>query len=503
MLKKICVLLLAAFAIGLVTCELDVAPRVNVSFDDPGGGNTIGAVVIKRGESLGSKLPKPTRPGPYTLFGWFDGATRYDANTPIFADVTLTARWSDDVCTVSFEFTQTTDGSDPETFPDKIIKPTAEILPVTALKGVPLGPLNYPVTPRAKGWTLETWELEGEDFTYDTPVPGDIVLTARWIPATVFTVTFNPGPGAAAISPMQVFAGECIDEWEKRFPPKPTTTSADPRAFFVDWLDNENRVYDGTVPITRNITINGKWGLPPFILNLRMASDGGDIDVIAAAPAEDYGNVDYAPVVREAWDSPNGPGFLSGGKKYVIVNTNTYDVPNNTNRWRIIYRIKLKAGVLNGTSPFDVGFYSRYTIRARFYGNQQATQDWTGGGFQPNTPCEESGYKEKGLLVGVSSQSDDGWGQISWCLAANWDGQGANDETLLQRYNLDRKGGTINDVWAPMRALPNGKTYPEYLIVQTSDNYIGHIEIYQIVFHNGEWEHGAYEGEEPPKVEEP
>jgi hypothetical protein len=224
-----------------------------------------------------------------------------------------------------------------------------------------------------------------------------------------------------------------------------------------------------------------------------MAGDGGDIAEVVADgdPENGYGGVDYLPEVKEAWDSkPEHP-------KWVIVNTVTYDVPYNTNRWRIIYRIKLKSGVLNGpTADFDVGFYTRYTIRGRFYANKQGTKSWTGGGFKPNSQADDFGYKEEGLLKGVSSPSDDGWGQISWCMAPNWSGEGANPDTLLQRYNLDRKGGTINDVWAPTRALPQGEFFPEYLIVQTSDNYIGHIEITQIVFHNGEKKYTMYEDED-------
>jgi len=257
----------------------------------------------------------------------------------------------------------------------------------------------------------------------------------------------------------------------------------------VAWLDDENREYNGRVPITRTpLTIKGKWGLPPKIINFQT-----EIDSVTSSPSDDqYGNVNYDAKVREAWDS------TAEKPKWVIVNDGTYDAPYNTNRWRILYRIQFKL-----PADFSTGFYTRYTIRARFYANKQGARTWTGGGFQPNKPTEEAGYSEKGWLTSLKylaaddpdpSRSEDGWGQVSWCSTANWDGQGASAETMLQRYNLDRKGGTIEDTWAPLRSQE--LAYPPYLLIQTSDAYVGHIEITEIVFHNGEKKYTMYEGEE-------
>jgi hypothetical protein len=478
MMKKFNVLLaLAIVLLGLAACELDTAPRVTVTLQDPSNSNPTKTVIVEKGSSLGSSLPTAanyTRPGPYVLYGWFEGQSQYLSGTPIGADITLTARWSDDVATVKFAFTQTDDMGN-------VIEPVVPIPDVTIIKGVPLGPLAFPVTPRAQGWEFINWLLGEEEFTFESTVSGDITLTAKWEPKTVFTVTFNPGPGVTAIAPMEVYANECIDEWKVRFPDTPTNNPVNAAAFFVAWLDDENRFYDGRVPIRRSLTITGRWGLPPYIVDLQ-----NDIDsVVSSEVGGNYGSTEYDPVVREAWDStPENP-------KWVVVNQNTYTPPYNENRWRILYRIAFKDDL-----DLKVGFYTRYTIRARFYANKQATAAWTEGGFQPNNLAEEAGYTEAGLLKGVNSQSDDGWGQISWTSVANWNGQGADAETMLQRYNLDRKGGTINDTWVPARSQE--LAYPPYLLIQTSDNYIGHIEVYQIVFHNGEWIHTAYEGEEPP-----
>jgi hypothetical protein len=449
---------------------LDTRPRVTVTFDDPAGGNRIASVTIERGASLGGKLPvNLTRDGPYEFYGWFDGAQQYFSNTPVGADVTLTARWSDEFVTVSFEF------------PD--VQPVVPVPDITAVMDTPLGPLGFPVTPRAEGYVFDCWLLDGVEFTSDDPVPGDIVLTASWLPKQVFTVKFVPGPGGPPDFELKVYENECIDEWEVRFPEKPKTNTVNPRAFFVAWFDDENREYDGRTPITRNLTgesaIKGKWGLPPKIIDFLT-----EVESVVSSIDAGYGNVDYDAKVREAWDS------TTENPKWVIVNDTTYDLPYNTNRWRILYRVSLKL-----PDDFNTGFYTRYTIRARFYANQQGKEGFAEEGkFVPNKPAKAAGYSKDGLLTGVSSPSDDGWGQISWCSEANWNGGGADAETMVQRYNLDRKGGTIDDTWAPLRSqnLP----YPPYLLIQTSDNYIGHIEITQIVFHNGEKKYTMYENED-------
>jgi len=474
-MKKINVLFALALVCVFAACQLDTKPRVTVTFDDPAGGNRISSVTIERGASLGGKMPKNlTREGPYVFYGWFEGSLQYLPNTPVGADVTLTARWSDEFVTVSFEFP----GG---------IQPAVPVNDVTAIRDMPLGPLGFPVTPRARGYAFDCWLLDGKEFTFEDPVPGDIVLTASWVAKERFTVTFDPGPGGGDKRNIVVYENECIDEWEVRFPPKPETNTVNPKAFFVSWFDDENREYDGRTVISRNnITVKGKWGLPPYIIDLRMVANGGEIvEIIPSSVEGGYGDVDYQPKSRES--------IIDG--KQVIVNEVAYDVPNNTNRWRILYRIRIRL-----PSDFSTGFYTRYTIRARFYANRQGAQTWPtdpnykDGQFIPNTPAKAAGYSKDGLLKGVSSPSDDGWGQVSWCSVANFDGQGANADTMIQRYNLDRKGGTIDDTYAPLRSqeLP----YPPYLLVQTSDNYIGHIEITEIVFHNGEKKYTMYTDEE-------
>jgi hypothetical protein len=471
-MKKRFILFALVLALGclFITCELDTAQFATVTFEDPIGENIVEPVTLKRGETLGGKLPESYEKAGFVFRGWFDGGTQYFPTSPVGADITLITRWSPilEYATVSFAFVE----------PDSdgyLIKPVSEILPITVEKGQPLGFSLFPINPRAKGWEFDTWYMEdGKEFTTATPIVEDMTVTATWIQKTSkYTVTFDPGPGVTPIpAPIEVFAGECINEWENRFPRNPTRNPINARAFFVMWHDEEKRVYTGRTPITRDVKITGKWGLPPFVVDFDKHLEY----------VQDWGGArgDLVPEVRNSYDG-----------KRVIVNTKTYDVPNNAGRWEILYRIKFK-----WPDDFSTGFYTRYTIRARFYANQQGAKSWTGGGFKPNNPADASGYSSAGRLFGINNPSDDGWGQVSWTLTEAATGEGANATTIIQRYNLDRKGGTIDDSWESEKGTPAERAKPPYLIIQTSDNYIGHIEITQIVFHNGEEKYTMYEDEE-------
>ena len=63
---------------------------VNVNFDLDGGTGTTLQKVLK-----GQKLTEPTKPykSAYTFDGWYNGEQKYDFDTPVFDEITLTAKW--------------------------------------------------------------------------------------------------------------------------------------------------------------------------------------------------------------------------------------------------------------------------------------------------------------------------------------------------------------------------------------------------------------------------
>ena len=64
---------------------------VNVNFDLDGGTGTTLQKVLR-----GQKLAEPTKPykSAYTFDGWYNGEQKYNFDTPVFEEITLTAKWT-------------------------------------------------------------------------------------------------------------------------------------------------------------------------------------------------------------------------------------------------------------------------------------------------------------------------------------------------------------------------------------------------------------------------
>jgi hypothetical protein len=93
--------------------------------------------------------------------------------------------------------------------------------------------------------------------------------------------------------------------------------------------------------------------------------------------------------------------------------------------------------------------------------------------------------------VGDEMPPVEGYGQISWSTVLNDNGNPGNapNTVIAQQYNLGTS--TINQQWqvgGHYTGDPEEAKRPAVLLVQTSDSWIGRIEIYEIAFHNGEEE---------------
>jgi len=150
-----------------------------VSFDLDGGiylgEDEIDDVKVEKGKALLTRFPSsaPQKQG-FIPKGWFDGATEYEADTPITADVTLKVKWeAGQVPTYTVKFD--TDGGTPSTIPD--IEDVEE--------GQPIGATNFPANPRKDGQWFDGWVGDDEeDYTATTPITANVTLTAQWTPNT-------------------------------------------------------------------------------------------------------------------------------------------------------------------------------------------------------------------------------------------------------------------------------------------------------------------------------
>ena len=111
--------------------------------------------------------------------------------------------------------------------------------------------VQKPENPTRDGFTFGGWLLNGEAFSFDTPITSDITLVAKWIENSAeveeFTVAFS-GDGIN-IPSKTVAKGETVDE-----PAEPTRENFT----FKGWYLGETK-FDFSTPVTSNITLVAKW----------------------------------------------------------------------------------------------------------------------------------------------------------------------------------------------------------------------------------------------------
>ena len=160
----------------------------------------------------------PTKEG-YTFIGWYSGESKWDFETPVTADLTLTAKWQLNRYTITFD---TAGGS--------------EVAPITQDYGTTI---TAPANPTKTGYTFAGW-----DKTIPTTMPaGDMTITAQW-QANQYTITFKPENGGQDIVIKQDY-GTAITA-----PANPTKTGYT----FAGW--------DKTIPTTMpagDMTITARW----------------------------------------------------------------------------------------------------------------------------------------------------------------------------------------------------------------------------------------------------
>lgn len=160
----------------------------------------------------------PTKEG-YTFIGWYKGESEWNFETPVTADLTLTAKWQINRYTITFD---TAGGS--------------EVPSITQDYGTAITP---PAAPTRTGYTFAGW-----DKTIPATMPAEnITLTARW-QVNQYTITFKPENGGQDIVIKQDY-GTAITA-----PANPTKTGYT----FAGW--------DKTIPSTMpagDMTITARW----------------------------------------------------------------------------------------------------------------------------------------------------------------------------------------------------------------------------------------------------
>ena len=144
-------------------------------------GNEIEKATVKENETV--KEITPPQIENYIFLGWYIGDEKFDFNTPIIKDISLTAKYELNVVTVTYDL----DGGFG-----------------LALETIPKHTqISIPETPIRKGYKFLKWTLNGKEFSFDTKIDKDITLKAIWSLIEYVTITFDTD-GGTIINPITI-----------------------------------------------------------------------------------------------------------------------------------------------------------------------------------------------------------------------------------------------------------------------------------------------------------
>ena len=236
----------------------EVIGAYTVTFQSEGGSEVASQI---RANTPADRPADPTKEG-YTFIGWYNGESKWNFETPVTADLTLTAKWQINRYTITFD---TAGGS--------------EVPSITQDYGTAITP---PAAPTRTGYTFAGW-----DKTIPATMPAEnITLTARWT-VNQYTITFKPENGGQDIVIKQDY-GTAITA-----PANPTKTGYT----FAGW-DRESPT---TMP-AGDMIITARWQVNQYTITFKPENGGQDIVI-----KQDYGTAITAPA------NPTRTGYTFAG----------------------------------------------------------------------------------------------------------------------------------------------------------------------------------------------
>ena len=300
-------------------------------------GGTYATQIVQTGEKA-IEPDVPSRQG-YQFTDWYLDDTKYDFAAAVTGNMTLTAKWTANSYTITFD---TNGGS--------AIDPITQGYDTT---------INAPAAPTKTGYTFMGWEPE-----IPATMPAeDMTVTAQWR-INRYTVTFDTD-GGSAVDAQTVAYGE-----KAKTPADPTKTGYT----FAGWELGGN-AYDFAASVTEDMTLTAKWkdsekptgeikisknSWKSFLNNITFGLFFKDTQTVTITAADNSGEavtVEYLLSNRELTKTAlDGMTFTAYTAPFSIASDNEYiiyvrltDAAGNTD-------YICSAGiVLDGTSPVITG----------------------------------------------------------------------------------------------------------------------------------------------------
>lgn len=203
-------------------------------------------IEVKNGKI--ASLPSPSKEG-YVFVGWYDGSKKISVGDTISKDLTLTAK---------FEKQSSSNTEDDNSVKYTVTFDSNGGSKVSSQKVVENKTVSKPKNPTRSGYAFVSWELDGEDYDFSTPVTNDITLKAVWAKkedVKEYTVTFDSDGGTKVSS-------QTVVENKKVSKPKDPTKS---KYKFLGWY-LDGKLYSFDTKVTKNITLKAKWEYMPELI---------------------------------------------------------------------------------------------------------------------------------------------------------------------------------------------------------------------------------------------
>ena len=155
--------------------------ELTVTFNS-NGGSSVATQTVKKDEKV-SKPANPKRNG-YTFNGWYLNNKKYDFNTSVTENITLTASWTKNNTTGSSSNTNTNQNQNQNT-PKPVTKYTVSFdskggSSVSSQTIVAGGTATKPADPKRDGYKFINWLHNGGAYNFNSPVNGNVILVANW-----------------------------------------------------------------------------------------------------------------------------------------------------------------------------------------------------------------------------------------------------------------------------------------------------------------------------------